>query len=1121
MSKLFSLFMLAAIICSGSEFELKLNKSSFGVYNPKDSGITIKQEFSSVGIRITAKTDNPDSKKFGRAASTTGFFKPAQEYAIANNLEMKGLNITIEYDGDNLPSLYCYSHSMNDRGHSAFLKLKKGVNEYQINTLARYPLEQLKTLQFRPQKDLDFTVRKLTITMQPTLKQIITIPVEITQEKKTVEITPAHSSTFTDFYRRPGLEPLAAQSPLTASAKWNNNQLSFSIDAAFQDKPRAQATRHDDLGLWRDDCLELFFSPQLDNEKFIHFAINADGTVMDYRRDYCTEACQVRSMYEFNLEHRKNIRFEQGMLHTELDFPLEQLGADPAKQRLMGFQMTQKFSDKGEKFHSLCWSPTERNTIPANFGLLYFNRSPFGAGEIKIDKISISEPANVLNIEYTASGFTAQKLSMELILTSPDNFVRREKLQFNPSAKTLEVKGIKNLNGVYTLTLVANAPSGAIKPFAVNFVHKKPIEQPFAQKQLFPFPKKCEYQDGVFPARRFDQLVIDPAATARTRRTAELFAEKLAGFAGKYRIVEQGTGISLKIDPQGLKPEGYHIRVTPDKVEITGADEPGLFYGTVSFIQLLKLDMFQDDKAPVRCCEITDWPDLPVRLATFWHPNMLPNPVNIEKAEPEFLLNYLDTFVSGTRMNTLRIRGLETLLPLDDIHPNLNFNPKSRYYSVADLERLGQFCRDRFITLIIAISGGSHAGWLHYLNPEFRQKGWLHTGNVTHPDYEKYYFAVADKFIKATGCEYFSPVSDEWWHKRHPKEEVPNEDHAAKFLNFHLNLHRFLKERGVKMVICEDMLNPMHSGVKFDNYRNIDKLPKDITIMIWANIGNAAKYFLDKGFPVWISMTGASAASSAQQGVSGYGNQLYSFGREHKFRVQETFSFHSQWLHAANTGWNYYTGEHLWLPDFINSGVATIAESVIAQQPNPAWTSEFSTIDLSGILNDTLPGIKTGKRDILDIPADIAATSPNCLKIDPQKPALVPIKQKLSSLIFLHTAIPGDEYIKSGYRNRQWHKGYPAADYRVTYADGSSANIPVRINMQIYYFNHQPQAGGTVFGRCMDITYDSEFKPQILYQYEWVNPHPDNEIASITFGHPHKLDFQTYVVAVTGRRPRL
>ena len=117
---------------------------------------------------------------------------------------------------------------------------------------------------------------------------------------------------------------------------------------------------------------------------------------------------------------------------------------------------------------------------------------------------------------------------------------------------------------------------------------------------------------------------------------------------------------------------------------------------------------------------------------------------------------------------------------------------------------------------------------------------------------------------------------------------------AQVFLDFHLKLHAFLEERGVRMAMFEDMINPAHNGARYDTWKIIDSLPRDIIILIWANIGNAVGYFGEKGFECWGCTTGwFTFKGPSRKYVTGFGPSLYGLGWEYKFRYALPFSFHS------------------------------------------------------------------------------------------------------------------------------------------------------------------------------------------------------------------------------------
>ena len=98
-----------------------------------------------------------------------------------------------------------------------------------------------------------------------------------------------------------------------------------------------------------------------------------------------------------------------------------------------------------------------------------------------------------------------------------------------------------------------------------------------------------------------------------------------------------------------------------------------------------------------------------------------------------------------------------------------------------------------------------------------------------------------------------------------------------------------------------------------------------------------------------------------------------------------------------------------------------------------------------------------------------------------------------------------------------WQRGYPVANYRVVYSDGTKEVIPIRLGAQIYWFGYQPMAGSCTHTRYMYIGYDSVKRPFFIYQYEWVNPHPQKEIVSIELAHDNPSKFRSLVFAISAR----
>ena len=1029
--------------------------------------------------------------------------------------------VGIRYDGADLPKLETYLFTKSRQVKPFYFCLKQGYSEYSVKHDELTNLDQYQIRGGAKQ----FTVEKLAFKVMPKAETYRKL--ELGVLRKTFEVLPG-GGTLTDFIWRP--ESAGTESDVKLNIKIADGALQFRSEAAMPETPVANVKQRDGAVFW-DDALEIFLSPQLDNRSYSQITINAANTIYDAEYSYDPVAAKWKHRKEVNYDFRSSARHENGILNIDADLPLTVLKFDPKKCPLLAFQAG--FNRNFPKAY-YSWKPFgEMNMVPRSYGMLYFNAQPFGSGELKFTAATLAESSRRLQLAAEGANFPEPAYDVEIIVTAPDFSVERYPMkQISLNGKVnLEIPGIKDYNGVYSVILSVKNSRKAVRPFVVNFTNVKPVSYPYGQKRIYPYPKQLKWTDGYFKAGDCSTLDLAQGATARTRRTAELLRDKLSGFGLDYQITEDaGKGIMLRIQPDGLQPEGYRLKVTSGRIELIGADERGLYYATVTLHQLMNMEMKPCRDVPVPCVEIVDAPDLKNRMAPFWFPDQIGMPIK-ERATMDFFLDYIDRFVAGNKMNVLKVRGIETLIQYDgEDLPNLaklNYNPKARFLTWADLERLAKFCDDRFIDLMVTLPAGGHDYWISQF-AGYREKGW-DTGDVSHPDYEKIYFAIADKMIKHTGCRYFTADSDEWWHERNPREEqedtIRGRPRAQVFLDFHLKLHDFLKERGVRMAMNEDMINPAHNGPRFDTWKIVDSLPRDIVILVWADLGNALKYFGEKGFECWGQATGWITFNQPERKyVTGYGASLYGFGREWKLRLVESFSFHSIWFLGANYAWNFNNRTQNWnYADWMNSGELAAAESVFAASANPCGGETFEPLDLNQFFNASAPMFADGSTMVCNIPMRLGKSSEkNCVETGKDKPQTISVNKKCSSLVFLHTAIPGETYKKSrnGYGNRMWQRGYPVAEYTVVYGDGTQDVYPVHVNQEIYFEDWQPQAGSTVFGRGMKICYDADRKPHFAYQWEWVNPHPEKEIAEVRVSVPNQWDFTHRLLALTLRDVR-
>ena len=132
-----------------------------------------------------------------------------------------------------------------------------------------------------------------------------------------------------------------------------------------------------------------------------------------------------------------------------------------------------------------------------------------------------------------------------------------------------------------------------------------------SQSDNFPFSElvpavKCYARDeGHFLFRAGGNWFSNASLACRER-----FSDLAAASCGSWKPVEERSAANLRMElvPGVAGPQGYCLRVARREVEIRAGDDAGLFYGALTFFQLVELC----GGAPP-CCRIEDEPDFPVR----------------------------------------------------------------------------------------------------------------------------------------------------------------------------------------------------------------------------------------------------------------------------------------------------------------------------------------------------------------------------------------------------------------------------------------------------------------------------------------------------------------------------
>jgi Glycosyl hydrolase family 20, domain 2/Carbohydrate family 9 binding domain-like len=952
------------------------------------------------------------------------------------------------------------------------------------------------------------------------------------------------------------------KSPFKVKMCYDNKYLYVATESDFPTKPLARTTKHDGT-VWNDEALEIFLSTENDNEKFIQFVINHKGVVFDARRmfDIVSDGVINNIRWQFK-DYLKGFTYSSGTWISEFAFPLNELGFNIKKMNFMGFQICQDYRYRDDsRLQTLSWSKTKKFTDTYNFGTIFLNNKPFGSGVIDvagIECVTLSDTQAAFTFNCVFDDFKPGRYKIKKTIVAPDFTIteKEEALTISSTekfSKNYKMTPVKDKSGKYTIYISVINKENNSKLYAGDFNNSVNIKSKFGKRLFSPIPKKLVWGKGTFMARKALDLFLDNKASAKTQRTAKVFTKDYYGYTGIQLKTEQTAslkgkkGVILKIADKAqfkgqsvkLQKEGYHLLVTKDSVQITAFDEPGLYYGTVTFFQLLKNGMKTEKGLPVPCIEILDWSDLDKRICALWPTHQInKNRKFKDKITLDYLLSWVDRHVAGNKMNMF----LFNLGAHVKYKRRPEFNDPSRPFSLDDLKKLKQFCDARFIEIIPAWNIGSHSiHWLLGQHPELREKGWIQQADVLHPEHDNIVYDCMLDVIEVLKPKYLSPFNDEWWHK-HKKGETPDKllhgkDRGKVFIEWNLKLHKWLKKQGIQLVSYYDMFTPYHNGTRYDLYKETKKLPKDIIMMVWSP-NRRAEFFLDMGFEVWSVGNVFMPYQNVKDRLGGVGVLRYSFGAcEFAYYKKGPFERRRvlEQIRTADYAWNMKTDLAETVNDQIDSGRMETLSFNYAVDKNPHAGIKITPLILKEQYNNSFSKfiksktlaeykdisnpveIQQGVKDIGYIPMDLHSnSSKNCIVLEKNSlPVTIPVNKTFSSLIFLHTAYMDKKIKPRMDRGRPF--GPPSGNYIVHYADGSEEKLIIRIGLNIKHFNTKSLFRFTNQNRFIYSLKDKNNKDLYLYQWEWINPHPLKKITAISFIHDNEIDLSVILFALSGR----
>jgi hypothetical protein len=287
-------------------------------------------------------------------------------------------------------------------------------------------------------------------------------------------------------------------------------------------------------------------------------------------------------------------------------------------------------------------------------------------------------------------------------------------------------------------------------------------------------PEHIAIRSFVKDLKDFNSIELKPAS-AQSRKKVH--------FSVAPGIVKSGIG--AEIDRQA-----YQLKISPDRIEITGNSDQGLFYGTQTLLQLLKPGTAGGFQMPASTIE--DWPAHNLR---FLHWDTKHHQDRIET-----LKRYLD-WSARFKVNMI---GFE----LEDKfeYPSHSMIGAPGAFTTSELQEIVDYGLERFIQVVPQVQAPAHMAYV-LKHPEFaelRSDGSNYQACMCDPRTYDLIFSMYDDLIKATkGVQYFFVSTDEVYYAgicgKCDKPYNP-ENRSLKWVEFVQKARDFLAQRNRRML---------------------------------------------------------------------------------------------------------------------------------------------------------------------------------------------------------------------------------------------------------------------------------------------------------------------------------
>lgn len=653
--------------------------------------------------------------------------------------------------------------------------------------------------------------------------------------------------------------------------------------------------------------------------------------------------------------------------------------------------------------------------------------------------------------------------------------------------------------------------------YSVNIEKIEIFGADFDGDKVYPTPSEISIFNGFVP---FENLSCASFDCEDAEAAFCVFSRKLAEKAG-ITAQENKDGFVRFVLDLNEKKNGYTLSVSEEGVILSASDRKGFVQGVETVFKLL-------NEKGLPFCKVSDAPFCEFRGVHLFLP---------AEDQMEFTKRLISDFLSPLGYNFI-IMQFSAAMKLDS-HPEINESfleviEKShsgewppfphdtvgggKIVSKESVRDLVAFAKLYGIEIVPEIQSLGHVQYITLAHPEIAEIPELsedeetderladtrpetfyhHSACPSNPKTYEILFDILDEILEVVKpTEYVHMGHDEVYEIGVCpvcKDKDPSDLYAGDVTK----IHDYLAERGLKMMIWADMLQPA-SG--YQTIPAIDKIPKDVLLLdfIWyfRRKEDIEEHLLSHGFEIL------------------FGNMYSSHFDRFEKRIRKAGVRGGQisaWVKTCEED----LAKEGKLYDFLYGAQMLWSESY----------SSYNRYAYDKIISDMIPSLRSTLQ-FCEHPSLIEGAKKvsfknegDVLGAEEKNGAVFELGQKLQSVVFEHAT---SKYL----RRMPWVDFDVIGYYEICYADGEQVKIPLTYGGNISHFDrrhNEPFVPNFYRHNGYSATWTTDGKEILtkggkkatLYVFEWINKKPDALIDKIVYRAAEDIDTGVIIQKITG-----